>query len=328
MRPVLIPLLLGAGLLLCAARSASAQAPPEEKPGTLRVRSAGRCQVRVGDRAPVKLAPRESTEIKLAPGQYVVAAESGFAKLKKDYDADVASGQTAELVVDFSATAREALAARGVTADPAAMQDAVGRNQSDVLRLLLDAGLAADQRDGEERPLLLVAADLGHRDALQALLEAGPELDATDRLGRTAVMWAALRGHAELVGDLVAQGADLNHKDKVLKDTALMLAAAWGHRGVVTVLVETGLVQTRRSGVVGTIFGKGGLDLDETNRLGWNAVMYAARYGHTGIAGALVEAGAKADRRDELQRTAAMLALAEGHAETAGYLDSLAARPK
>lgn len=328
MRPALIPLLLGAWLSLCAAPSASVQAPPEEKPGTLRVRSTGRCEVRVGDKAPVRLAPRESTEVKLAPGRYVLAAESGFAKLVKDYDADVVSGQTTEVVVDFSATAREALAARGAKADPATMLDAVGRNQADLVRLFLDAGLAADQKDGEERPVLLVAADLGHRDTLRALLEAGPELDATDRLGRTAVMWAALRGHAELVGDLVAQGADLNHKDKVLKDTALMLAAAWGHQGVVRLLVETGLGQTRRSGVVGTIFGKGGLDLDETNRLGWNAVMYAARYGHTGIARALVEAGAKADRRDELQRTAAMLALAEGHAETAGYLDSAAARTK
>jgi ankyrin repeat protein len=304
------------------------QAPPEEKPGELRIRSAGRCEVRVGERAPVKLGPRESMELKLPPGRYVVGAESGFAKLKRDYDVEVASGQTNDLVVDFSATAREALAQRGVTAEPKAMLDAVGRNQADLVRLFLDSGLVADQKDGEERPLLLVAADRGHRESLQALLEATPDLDATDPLGRTAAMWAALRGHADVVGDLVAQGADLNHKDRILKDTALMLATAWGHTGVVKVLTGSGMAQTRRSGVVGTIFGKGGLDVDGTNRLGWTAVMYAARHGHTDIARALVEAGAKVDRRDELQRTAAMLARGEGHEATAAYLESLAARTK
>jgi uncharacterized protein len=323
-----IPILVATGLIVCGTRSASAQAPAEAKPGELRVRSTGHCEVRVGEKAPLKLGPRESTEIKLTPGHYVVGAESGFARLKRDYDVDVVSGQTTDLDVDFSTLAREALAARGVTLESKAMLDAVARNQADLVRLFLDAGLAVDQTDGDGRPLLLVAADRGHREALQALLDANPDLDATDRLERTAVMWAALRGHADVVGDLVARGADLNHKDKVLKDTALMLAAAWGHTSVVKVLTGTGLAQTRRSGVVGTIFGKGGLNLDETNRIGWSAVMYAARYGHTDIARALVDAGAKVDRRDELQRTAAMLAHSEGHVATAVYLESLAARTK
>jgi ankyrin repeat protein len=51
--------------------------------------------------------------------------------------------------------------------------------------------------------------------------------------------------------------------------------------------------------------------------------MYAARHGHREIAELLVGAGAKADRRDQLQRTASALAKAEGHTSVATYLEGV-----
>lgn len=300
-------------------------APPEpEKPGEIRISSTGHCLVSVDAGAPTRLRPGGSAEVKLAPGTHLVRAESSLTGLQREYPIDVPPGQKLTVAVDLVPLAREKLGEKGVAFDKSAFLESVASARSDVVGLFLDSAMSPDEKDPQEWPVLVRAASLGHAQVAKLLLEAGAEVDGTTPKGRTAAMWAAQRGHPLVMRELVAAGANLNKKDKILKDTALMLAAAWGHAGIVEALAQVS--EGKKSGVVRSmikVFDKGRLDLDATNRMGWNALMYAARSGETAIAQVLVEAGAETDHRDELKRSALDLARAAGHKAAADYLQGV-----
>merc|ERR1711969_501884 len=90
-----------------------------------------------------------------------------------------------------------------------------------------------------------------------------------------------------------------------------MLAAAFGHGGVVGALLE-----------------HGGAELDAVDSDGMTALMLAAESGQAAVAAQLVEAGADATLRptggDHEGKTALEIAEARGHAEVAALLRSAA----
>jgi ankyrin repeat protein len=113
----------------------------------------------------------------------------------------------------------------------AAMTYAAARGFAGIVRRLLDAGVDAKFRYGNELTALMWAA--GHEDGVgvhaaestvDLLLSRGAQIDATDDRGRTALMMAAELGHAEIVEMLIGRGADQTVRDKSGK-TALDLAA-------------------------------------------------------------------------------------------------------
>jgi ankyrin repeat protein len=113
----------------------------------------------------------------------------------------------------------------------AAMTYAAARGFSGIVRRLLDAGVDAKFRYGNELTALMWAA--GHEDGVgvhaaesvvDLLLSRGAQVDAIDDRGRTALMMAAELGHAEIVEMLIGRGADKTVRDKSGK-TALDLAA-------------------------------------------------------------------------------------------------------
>ena len=205
---------------------------------------------RAGQRALVALflargAPIDARDIAGATALYLAAENERPATvallLAKGADPNLAgrSGVTPLAAAAFKGNDRivEQLLARA--ADPnvvdstgkAAITYAAARGFVDIVRRLIDAGVYAKARYGNQLTALIWAA--GHEDGVGAgsaesvidlLLGRGAELDAADDRGRTALMTAAERGHAEVVEMLVGRGADRTARDKSGK-TALDLAA-------------------------------------------------------------------------------------------------------
>ena len=102
------------------------------------------------------------------------------------------------------------------------------------------------------------AVRLAAIDELQRLLMAGADRDARDEHGQTALMFAAAAGHRHIVECLIRHGADLNHTAKYGL-SALMLAVVNGHAEVVRLLVRGGadheLRGTGAPGCAGKRFG-------------------------------------------------------------------------
>ncbi len=104
------------------------------------------------------------------------------------------------------------------------------------------------------------AAKRGAAAALRTLLDGGVGVDSLDRYGQTALMLAALWGHRDAVEVLVAAGAQLDHTAKYGL-SALMLATINGHESIARLLVEAGAdTQIRGTGAAG-FYEKTALDL-------------------------------------------------------------------
>ena len=88
-----------------------------------------------------------------------------------------------------------------------AMGTAAGRNDAEVIRLLVVHGGSVDTVDERGWTPLNVAGRLGHASAVRALLEAGAPADATGQKGETALHLACLSPSAPSVQALLAAGA-------------------------------------------------------------------------------------------------------------------------
>ncbi len=119
------------------------------------------------------------------------------------------------------------------TTGKAAIVYAAARGFSGIVQRLLDAGVAADARYGNDLTALMWAA--GHEDGvdpgsaarvIRLLLERGAPIDATDNRGRTALIIAAQRGDADVVSLLLDRGADSIRRDKQGKSAFDLAASA------------------------------------------------------------------------------------------------------
>lgn len=119
---------------------------------------------------------------------------------------------------------------------------AVYRDDGPAVQEAIVAGAQLDARDDMDRPLLHVAARLGHAEALLALLAAGATVDAGDLNGFTALMVAAREGQSDLVRHLLAAGASATHRAErhALSLTPLHLAAIGGDVECVRALAAAG----------------------------------------------------------------------------------------
>ncbi|KAM3862137.1 uncharacterized protein ankrd50l [Diretmus argenteus] len=198
-----------------------------------------------------------------------------------------------------------------------ALRSAAWGGHSEVVRLLLDAGVDVDGCDGEGRTALRAAAWGGHEEILQTLLDYGAQVDKADREGRTALIAAAYMGHREAVEILLDHNANVNLADgdgrTALSVAALCVPTAAGVKGygeVASLLLERGADPGHR-------------DCD-----GMTPLLLAAYEGHEDIVELLLEAGADVDETagpDASAPAAAavtplLAAAAMGHIRTVGRL--------
>src|SRR5688500_10593653 len=84
------------------------------------------------------------------------------------------------------------------------------------------------------------AAEHGDTEKVLALLHAGIDVEAEDDMGYTALRLASAGGHIGIVKALLEHGANTNAADEAEFYTALMGASANGHTEIVSLLLNHG----------------------------------------------------------------------------------------
>ena len=88
-----------------------------------------------------------------------------------------------------------------------AVLDAVSKNNTAILKILLDAGADANAKDTYGITALMFASEKGHDTCVKLLLDAGADANAKDNNGRTALKSASEKGYDACVKLLKAAGA-------------------------------------------------------------------------------------------------------------------------
>lgn len=199
----------------------------------------------------------------------------------------------------------------------------------EIARLLLSAGANpnAANRDGVT-PLSLAATNASAA-MVDALLKAGADPKASLPGGQTILMTAAHTGNVQVLKALLSRGAVANARENTYGETALMWAAAENHPAAVELLIEFGADFNARSNAL--TYPKDRFGLEGVNTIlphgSWTVLMYAARQGATDAARVLVMAGSKLNETDPDGTTALVLAIINGHYDTAALLTEKGADP-
>jgi len=186
---------------------------------------------------------------------------------------------------------------------------------------LLAAGAdpAARNRYGVT-PLYLAALN-GSASMIALLLEAGADANEVGNEGETVLMTAAQTGVVAAASVLIEHGADVNARESWHQQTALMWAAAEGHPAMVQALLDAGADIDARSETK-----EWERQNSDEPRAKWlppgslTALLFAAREGCTACVPVLAAAGADVDATTAEDISGVVLALINGHYDTAWAL--------
>ena len=171
---------------------------------------------------------------------------------------------------------------------------AAARNESAVIKALLQGGVQPDEHvEGESTPLL-GALRAAHPEAAQALLAAGAGIDRVDAQGRTPLMLACAGGDAAMVQALLGRNPHVDAADAERR-TALWYAAAGGSREAVMLMLGAGA------------------NAQAADRRGVTVLQAAAANGAAAVMAALLELKLPVNPRDDAGDTALLIAAATGH---------------
>jgi ankyrin repeat protein len=143
------------------------------------------------------------------------------------------------------------------------------------------------------------------------------------------LMIASRTGNAELVKLLLARGARVDDKGSAFGETALMIAADANQDQAAGVLIAHGADVNGRSAELKYPKDRFGLEgvLTILPHGNWTPLMYAARQGSGAAARILCEGGAEVDAVDPDGSSALVLAILNGHFDTAAVLLEHGANP-
>ena len=130
------------------------------------------------------------------------------------------------------------------------------------------------------------------------------KVNEKNQYGNTALMLAAAKGHKEIVGALLEKDANVNAANQY-GNTALIWAAENGHVATVSALLEKGA------------------NVNTKNQYGDTALIWAAKNGHLEIVRALLEKGAEVNAKNNNGSTALMWAAWNGHEKIAEQLNTV-----
>jgi ankyrin repeat protein len=207
-----------------------------------------------------------------------------------------------------------AMSADGTTA----LHWAVRFNDVPLAERLLAAGADASAANRYGVTPLYLAALNGSAAMIDRLLAAGADANEVGNEGETVLMTVAETGVVDAADVLLAQGADVNARENWHGQTALMWAAAEGHPDMVRRLIAAGAEIDAVSDV--KEWERQTSDEPRAKWLppgGFTALLYAAREGCTACVPVLAEAGANLDQTTAEDISGVVLALINGHYDTA-----------
>lgn len=177
-----------------------------------------------------------------------------------------------------------------------ALHRAVQRGNTDIVRLLLQAGADKMAKGfGDATPLIMAAA-CGYKELVQLLVDEGTDISAIDGEGYNVLHAAAQNGYPDLVRFLLeCEGADIASGAGTGVATPLQVAARAGWVDVVKLLLE-----------------KGASTADKGPH-GFTALHSAASRGKAEVVKLLLDYGADSRIRTEGLSTALTLAATDGH---------------
>lgn len=160
----------------------------------------------------------------------------------------------------------ELLAAGSDTNNGAPLLSAVGYNQRDMVKLLLEHGAKVDQQEenGILGTPLIFAAIEGNADIARDLLAAGANVNSRTFHGATALIEAVKDKHTALVPLLLQAGADVNAIDN-FGYTALWHAASHGDLATAQLLIDAGADVNARSSNQGSILEAAALNAENAD---------------------------------------------------------------
>jgi ankyrin repeat protein len=162
-----------------------------------------------------------------------------------------------------------------------------------VLFSTLSYPTSARPNDGS-RIALISAVRIGDKARVESLLAEGADVDARDEQGYTALHYAVIRKDLEIVRVLLDHGADLFAQvvsgQYSIGDSAITLAALYGHSDIVSELLSRGA------------------SVDTRDRLGTTALMKATVIGNMETIRTLLENGSDVNARNNYGETALMFA--------------------
>jgi ankyrin repeat protein len=184
------------------------------------------------------------------------------------------------------------------------------------------------------KPLLNVAVENGHKDIVQLLVDNDTDLTKTCPEGRTPLHEAVLWGHFDLVRIFLDANLHANKKD-YKGNTALQLAAKMGHFDVVKLLVERGAMVNTTDDIGQTPLHKtaymanrniveyliaNGADPNTQDIERETVLQQAVQMGQFEVVQCLIQNGADINAFDRSKRTALHYAAFEGYQNIVEYL--------